>query len=176
MMASGRTAVFGLCMLSLMLCGVIAYEVSVWRGASSVAADTRRVAANGRQVPEDDADDMPSRYKEWLDQVLGRPLFSPDRRPVEVQVGARGLPRLTGIIVAGTQRVAIFAAASGQHPVIAEAGARVGAYQVQSIADEGVTVLGPEGTTLVRPIFDPSHPAAPAGPVARLPTSRASAR
>jgi hypothetical protein len=111
-----------------------------------------------------------------LHDVLARPLFSPDRRPVEVGVAAaRGLPRLTGIVVAGSQRVAIFAARSNEQPIVAQAGAHVGAYEVRTIADAGVTMMGPEGETLIRPIFDVFHPAASAPPPARPPVPKPAA-
>ena len=98
-------------------------------------------------------------HEDWFNEILARPLFNPDRRPIEA--GVRGLPRLTGIVVAGSQRVAIFAGPSNGRPVLAQAGAHIGAYEVRSIADEGVTVVGPTGTSLVRPAFAPARPTAP---------------
>ena len=72
---------------------------------------------------------------------LARPLFSPTRRGVETAV--IGLPRLTGIVVAGSERIDFFAGPTNEHPIVAQAGAHVGAYEVQTIADTGVTVVGP---------------------------------
>ena len=117
----------------------------------------------------------PDPHEDWFNQILARPLFNPDRRPIDT--GARGLPRLTGIVVAGAQRVAIFAGPPNGHPVLVQAGARIGAYEVRSIADEGVTVVGPAGTSLVRPAFDPtqqsaSQPARPANLQPNRPPAR----
>jgi hypothetical protein len=98
-----------------------------------------------------------NRLNAWRDQILLRPLFTPGRRPAEVAVqSVSGLSRLTGIILTGTRRVAIFAAPSGGPPIIVEEGARVGAYEVRQIADTSVTVAGPDGVTVIRPIFDPT--------------------
>jgi hypothetical protein len=93
----------------------------------------------------------------WRDQILSRPLFTPGRRPTEIAVqSVSGLSRLTGIILTGTRRVAIFAAQSGGPPIIVEEGARLGAYEVRQIADTSVTIAGPEGVRVIRPIFDPA--------------------
>jgi hypothetical protein len=66
------------------------------------------------------------------------------------------LPRLSGIVVSGSHKLAIFAG-SGK-PIVAEEGVRLGAYDVTAISDAGVTVVGPEGTTVLRPLFDPAPP------------------
>jgi hypothetical protein len=98
----------------------------------------------------------------WRDEILSRPLFSPGRRPAVVAAQSMtGLSRLTGIIHTGTRKVAIFAAPSGGAPIIVEEGAHVGAYEVRQIGDTNVTVAGPEGVTVIRPIFDPTPPAKP---------------
>lgn len=97
---------------------------------------------------------------ERLGIILARPLFSPDRRPAAS--GARsvsGLPRLAGIVVTGSRKVAIFAAPAGGKPVVADEGGRLGAYDVRAINEDGVTVVGPEGALVLRPIFDPAPPA-----------------
>ena len=101
----------------------------------------------------------------WLKDILARPLFSPGRRPVDG--GIRGLPRLTGIVVAGSQRIAIFAGPSGSHPIVAPAGTQVGAFRVLTVADTGVIIAGPNGTTLIRPAFDAAVPPALPSPLAR---------
>ena len=96
------------------------------------------------------------RPRRWLSGTYG--WARQDRRPAAS--GARsvsGLPRLSGIIVAGGRKVAIFAAPG--KPIVAEEGLRLGAYEVTAISDSGVTVAGPEGTTVLRPLFDPAQPA-----------------
>lgn len=106
-----------------------------------------------------DATVSPEQHATWFQETVARPLFSPDRRPTATDAHrVRGLPRLTGIIVNGARRVAIFAAASGGAGTVVEAGSRVGAYEVKDVTDAGVTVIGPEGVTVIRPIFDPGPP------------------
>ncbi len=97
-----------------------------------------------------------------LTEVLARPLFSPDRRPVASAARAvNGLARLTGIVITDRQKLAIFAGAPGSRPVVAEEGARLGGYMVRTINGLGVTVVGPEGSMVIRPVFDPTDPKTP---------------
>jgi hypothetical protein len=156
MITLGRAAPVFLSAMAAMLSGVIALEAVTWRQPLPTAAARPARPAEPNQVAKATG---PDPHNDWFNQTLARPLFSPDRHPIEA--GARGLPRLTGIVVAGPQRIAIFAGTSNGRPVLAQAGARIGAYEVRSIADEGVTVVGPTGTSLVRPAFDPARPAAP---------------
>jgi hypothetical protein len=172
----GRGLTIGLLGMSVVLCLVIATEVSGLRQGNASYPVAARVAAEARSASADAAE-APDRHEDWLSEILARPLFSPTRRPVET--GVSGLPRLTGIVVAGSQRVAIFAAPANGHPIVAQAGAHVGAYEVQTIGDAGVTVVGPGGTTLIRPIFDVARPAGsvpPPAPSARPPPARPGAR
>jgi len=172
MIALGRAAPIVLSAIAAALACAIALEVA--DSHHSVPATpirpSKAIAQNQAPLAEG-----PDSHENWLNQILGRPLFNPDRRPIES--GVRGLPRLTGIVVAGSQRVAIFAGPSNGRPVLAQAGAHIGAYEVRSIADEGVTVVGPTGTSLVRPAFDPARPAAPQSPKpANLQPNRPQAR
>ena len=88
--------------------------------------------------------------------VLARPLFRPDRRPPAAPGAAAGkaaeLPRLTGIMIDGGGRRAIFA--DERKPIVAVEGDRIGVYLVQAIAPGEVTVYGPEGQRVLRPAFD----------------------
>ena len=139
------------------LCGVIGLEIA-GRDDEPDAALVRpapMVAAGGQSAPA-----VPQGQRDTrLAAILARPLFSPDRRPAAS--GARsisGLPRLSGIVITGSRKVAIFAAASGK-AIVAEEGLQLGAYDVTAISDSGVTVAGPEGTMVLRPLFDPAPPA-----------------
>jgi hypothetical protein len=152
-----RVAPIGLFAVFAALCFSIAHEISDWQRKVPPHPTTSPVAVPGSSGMAE-APESPDQREAWLQQILGRPLFSPDRRRVEA--GLRGLPRLTGIVVTGAQRFAIFAAPSGGHPVVVQVGAHVGAYEVRTIAETGVTVVGPEGTTLVRPVFDAARPPA----------------
>lgn len=157
MMRIGRGLPIGLSAVAAGLCAVIGLEVSGWRqDAGSPAAEPPRVA---RHPVAAAAPVEPDQHAAWLNEILARPLFSPTRHSVEV--GVRGLPRLTGIIVAGSQRMAIFAGPSDGHPIIAQTGTHIGAYEVQTVAGDGVTVAGPTGISMIRPAFDASRPASP---------------
>ncbi len=165
----------GLSAASVLLCALLYSEISTGpRGATSYPA-AARIALGTRDHPAD-AVGASDRRAGWLTEIMARPLFNPTRRPVETTVS--GLPRLTGIVVAGSERVAIFAAPANEHPIVAHSGARVGAYEVQTIGDDGVTVVGPGGTTLIRPIFDVARPAGPAPgtPAARAQPARPATR
>lgn len=162
-----RALPLGLLAVLIGLSLVIALEItSAGQGDTPYPAAARQSAAErSSRTP---APQAPDQTDTWLKQILAAPLFSPDRRPVEV--GVRGLPRLSGIVVTGSQRLAIFAAPSSGRRIVAEAGARIGAYTVQTIADDGVTVVGPEGTSVIRPVFDAARQITPAPrPVAPAP-------
>lgn len=173
MISLKRILPIGLFLVSTALCATLALEVSEWHGRAVARPLAPQVMPPSRDEPPDNAG-VPDQHEAWFAQTLARPLFSPDRRPVEA--GVRGLPRLTGVVVNGSQRIAIFASPSGQHPIIVEAGGHVGAYQVQDIADAGVTVSGPQGTTMIRPIFDSGRGSGPALPSARAQVSRPAPR
>jgi hypothetical protein len=172
MISLARGLPIGLSALAAGLCLVIGLEVSDWPSDAAspttvrVKADQGPVAATTPRVPD--------QHAAWLTEIMARPLFSPDRHPVEI--GVRGLPRLTGIVVAGAQRVAIFAGPSNGRPIVAQAGARVGAYEVHTVDDDGVTVVGPEGTSTIRPVFDPKQPAAPQTRAGNLLSTRPAAK
>jgi hypothetical protein len=144
------------------LCGLIGLEIT-GRDGDADAALVRPapiMVAGGPSaaaVPRDQRDGR-------LGVILARPLFSPDRRPAASAArSVSGLPRLTGIVVTGSRKVAIFAAPG--KAIVAEEGLHVGAYDVTAISDSGVTVVGPEGTTVLRPLFDPATPAVAKAPV-----------
>ena len=158
MIAVRRSIPAGLALVAAALAGVVALEVVAWQQPETVVLPGRATTAAAAARPE--VVDGAGQQNDRLNEILSRPLFNPDRRPAAA--GVRGLPRLTGIVVNGSQHVAIFAGASGDHPIVAEAGAHVGAYAVRDIGDSVVTVIGPGGAaTTIRPAFDDSRPAAP---------------
>jgi hypothetical protein len=151
----------GLTAIVLGLSGVIGLEILNWQAMPEETRPARPVSVAPSGIPAAQAE-PPDGRDDRLSTILARPLFSPDRRPAAS--GARsvsGLPRLAGIVVTGSQRTAIFAAPPGSKPVVADEGARIGAYNVKAISEAGVTVVGPEGTTMLRPMFDTAPP--PAG-------------
>jgi hypothetical protein len=92
---------------------------------------------------------------EWVSTILGRPLFSPDRRPSSTPAavaGLPGLPRLSGIMVGPFGRSAIFAA-EGAKPIVAQEGARVAGYTIKAIEATQVRLIGPNGNVVLYPTF-----------------------
>jgi hypothetical protein len=93
-------------------------------------------------------------------RLLGRPLFSPDRRPaaaappaqVAATDGATDLPRLAGVIVGPERRSAIFADGAGK-PSVAGEGASIGRFTVRAIGPGKVTVTSSEGESVLRPWY-----------------------
>jgi hypothetical protein len=167
---SARPVVLALVLLGLV--GGIAYEAQDWSAGpteqrlsptghvSSQGAGS--TTASGSAARPGATAAASNRLTSWRDQILSRPLFSPDRRPAEkIAHSVNGLSRLTGIIGTDSRRVAIFAAQSGGAPIVVEEGAHIGAYDVQQITDTTVTVTGPEGTTVIRPNFDAAVVARP---------------
>jgi hypothetical protein len=106
----------------------------------------------------------------WADTVLSRPIFSADRRPESVDTGhTHGLARLTGIIISGDSRSAIFAA-KGQKPTIVSEGGEVGGYRLLHISYDSVELDGLSGTLTLHPQFPlpaPGAASAPARPAPR---------
>jgi general secretion pathway protein N len=103
--------------------------------------------------------------------LLRRPLFSQTRRPPNVAspagvaaVAAEPLPRMTGILIDGPNRRAIFAGASGGKATVVVEGGHVGAFTVQTIDPRQVTLVGPGGPRTLRTAFDPALPAPAAVP------------
>ena len=111
-------------------------------------------------TPDASAD---AQISQWASTALARPLFNADRRPVE-QPGTESdaLPRLSAIIITGSNRAAIFDA-SGQKPQIVPEGGEIDGYRLQHIAPGTVDLLGPDGPVTLRPRFaspDPTTPTA----------------
>ena len=92
---------------------------------------------------------------EWVSSILGRPLFSPDRRPSSAAAavaGLPGLPRLSGIMFGPFGRSAIFAP-DGAKPLVAQEGARIAGYTVKAIEATQVRLSGPNGSIVLYPTF-----------------------
>jgi hypothetical protein len=157
-------AAIGLGLAALVLSGTIAMELAGLDAGPARAPGLRSPAA---RVASRDPMPSPQQIDRKLDAILGRPIFSPDRRPIDRAQGVPGLSRLTGIIVAGSRRIAIFAPPGDGHSIVAEAGAHIDAFLIVSISDTGVTVSGPDGTRVVTPVFGPP-PQRPLKPLAPL--------
>jgi hypothetical protein len=94
-----------------------------------------------------------SNIVQWGNAILARPLLNPDRRPVRAPELAADdtLPRLSAIIVIGGVRHAIFA--GDTKPQLVTEGGEIGAYRLQTVAPDRVTLLGPDGSVTLRPQF-----------------------
>jgi hypothetical protein len=88
--------------------------------------------------------------------LLARPLFSRVRRPpIALSQTVPQPPRLSGIMITGAGRYAIFAPAGG-HPIIAAEGSSVGVYKISEITTRQVIVRGPAGVVTLRTSYGAS--------------------
>jgi hypothetical protein len=155
---------------ALVLAGVLRWQVQDEVAAEVPPAPPAESHADGIAPPA--VVDRPAQVA----KVTGRPLFEPGRRPsmdapaaVPAPV-ARIVPRVTGVLVSATDRSAIFDSAGTGAATVAREGGRVGEYTVQRIAAGQVTLMGPDGPLMLRPVFDKNRPPPPpTPPVAGLP-------
>jgi hypothetical protein len=112
----------------------------------------------------------PKRAARFAATALDRPLFSKDRRPPQqasqADASAARLPRLSGIMIAGRLRRAIFE--DGRTPMVTAVGDRMGVFRILAIAPADVTVEGPDGTREVALAFDADRPVSPPMPASGL--------
>ena len=165
-----RILLTGLGAASLVLSVVIGLELvpgtsrMVPKPAASPAA-AKDPPPNALRQADVDRDDL-------VDTLLARPLFSPTRRPDRAAVAAEDgvrptvdLPRLSGILISGDRRQAMFQAEGDDKPTVLEEGGEVAGWQVQKISDFTVVMSGPGGPRTVKPEFDPNaKPGEPAMP------------
>lgn len=164
-----RPAFYALAITAAALLGTLTIELD--RGSpdfDTTSAPPRiapPVSAEPRQASAAD------HTNDWVAAILARPLFSPDRRPPPEDGQGRAassttLPRLAGVLVSPSGKAVFFAGDAGGKPVIVREGGRVGAFTVQVIEAGQVTVTGPEGTQVLRPVFEHNvSPPAPASPI-----------
>lgn len=89
----------------------------------------------------------------WGAVVLARPLFNPSRRPPAAGLAREvEIPRLSGIMITPSEKIAVFSPAAGS-PIIVVKNSRMGAFTVMSITSDSVTVKGPEGVIVLRSDF-----------------------
>ena len=141
---------------SVLLLGVIALELRP-EPASIVVAGA---PASPAGAAVDGTGGHSARLDQWLATALARPLFSQTRRPpVErPESGADnslGGARLTGIVIAPGQRLAIFAVAGGK-PLELTEGETLSGWRVGSIAAGQVSLTGPGGSRTLLPALDPA--------------------
>jgi hypothetical protein len=113
--------------------------------------------------------------KQLVSVILARPLFNSTRRPSQTTEISNnfelGGARLTGIVIAPGERLAIFDI-KGSKPVVLNEGEIVSGWRVDSIAPSEVSLVGPAGVKTLQPKLDPAHTvtasSAPPASAARL--------
>ena len=143
-------------LLALLLLLTLYVEHGLLRSEDDTSALPPRAQLPGLAVAETTMDT--DRSLEWAAKTLARPLFNPTRRapPGTSSAGTANaaLPRLSGILVSSSQKRAFFTPVGGGKTIVAGEGAQLGAYVVQSIGGGAVTLMGPGGRIVLRPIFD----------------------
>ena len=110
-------------------------------------------------------DALPDRTDRYASEVLARPLFTQARRPLgkapmpAAPGPAETLPRLSGVMISGSLRRAIFEVGSAS--VAGGVGSAVGDYRIIEIAPSRVTLLGPKGIRTLGLAFDAKPPPPP---------------
>lgn len=167
-----KRLLFLLGLLAMTLMATIRLELrpnTLDEDAMSARIPRPTVATMGAPLPADVAGSG-NLAQAWVDTILARPLFALDRRPAataDTRAAPRTLPRLTAILLNGARREVIFAGIDGGRPITVAEGDLLNGFRVQSIEASEVTVVGPEGTRVVRPSFDPHPPSVSPAPVVR---------
>ena len=141
---------------------VIAWELRAGAEGPPAVAVSLPQDAKAEETPRSPVD-----LQQLSAALLGRPLFSPSRRPPVAGTAARAetppdvpLPRLSGILVASDGRIAIFAGEN--RAVIVQEGGRIGRFTVRSIGPGEIVLQGPDGFRSLRPSFGPNQGGQPA--------------
>lgn len=154
-----RLVSFGLLIGAVALSAMLAWEVGAFVPAQPPVAAPPRVSVAASTVPAV----APDRTSDWVNAILARPLFSPDRRPaaaaaVGSATAVSGLPRLSGVLVGPFGRRAIFAA-DGSKPMVVGEGGQVSDWTVRVIEAGAVRLMGPGGEQVLHPSFAQSDAA-----------------
>ncbi len=128
---------------------------------ASVTRDDEAVIPSQSQAPQQASQPAvppmpPLDQQQWAATAMARPLFARNRRPVTVAAGVTAapvLPRLSGVLIDGGNRRAIFAGLDGGRPAAVTEGGEVAGFRVQRIEAGQVTLLGPDGPRVLRPSF-----------------------
>jgi hypothetical protein len=146
----------GLLALACCLTAVVTVEV-LWPGAVlDDLAPMPGPAAIARH------DDHPAANRTQLTAraatIVARPLFDPTRHPMPAAAQPANAnevrPRLSGVIVNGAQRMALFVAGPGEKPRIVREGEAIGPWTLGAISPGEVMVIGVDGPRQLRPMFD----------------------
>ena len=144
----------------LLLCAIlIAVNAAELRSSSEAGILNRaeqavRVRLASRLVVH--ATDADRSDKAWVDLILARPVFAPDRRPAQPATAAvvrRAIPRLAGIIKSSEEALAIFQA-RGEKTTAARIGEAVEGWQIKTITVDEVGLQKANERISLRPQFD----------------------
>lgn len=147
--------------IAALLTAIVAAEV-----VPSVAPTATHVALHSGQLGRDLATPPaePDHLQTWIRTALARPPFRPDRRPAEeASAAAAGLPRLAGIVISPTARVAIFSPVGASTPVVAGVGGTIGVWTVTRISPGSIVIAGAGGSHVLRPTFRIDSATSPSG-------------
>jgi general secretion pathway protein N len=165
-----REALWPVCLAALLSVAVLAEILAPAEVSAPLPAPRENAAATAAQG------DAASLTASWAAAILARPIFRPDRRPLEAApVAQAAMPRLTAIVITADGASAIFVGDDGT-AVSVKAGGLVDGQTVKSIAASGVTLGSPGGVTILRPQFGAAvgGPGTAAGaPAAGAPTAEA---
>jgi hypothetical protein len=108
-----------------------------------------------------DAESVAKDTQAWANTIVDRPLFTVGRKPPKQgpgnhQVASSGLPRLSGIMITGFGRRAIFMPDGGKALTLGE-GATLDDYTIRQIAADRVVLTGAKGDMVLRPAYDAAH-------------------
>ena len=162
---SDRVAIFfwaGSALFGAILTGELysSGDLDVQPAATVVPASEATRAVQHKQSPP--VDDL-------IATSMDRPLFSATRRTTERAVPNRPADpeltdvRLTGIVIDGDHRSAIFAK-QGAKPLVRSEGEMVSNWRLDNVGPRAVMLAGPAGTAILEPKSDPNlvRPARPA--------------
>ncbi len=139
------------------LAGLLLLELHLAIAPPAVNARRAFIAS---QTPHVQSRDLPPQaaLSAWREMMLSRPIFDPTRRPpAAVATAPLQIPRLSGIMVTPTEKIAVFSPTSGA-PIVIDQHGRFGPFTVLAISDDSVTIQSPGGIIVLRSNFSNSGP------------------
>lgn len=152
------SALFGAILTGEMYAGYL--DVQPVATVAPVSEPTRAVQSK-LTAPGNDPEKQRPSVNDLIATSMGRPLFSATRRPIEQKTTDRPADpeltdvRLTGIVIDGDHRTAIFAK-QGAKPLVRAEGEMVSDWRLENVGPRAVTLTGPAGTTVFEPKSDPN--------------------
>jgi hypothetical protein len=130
------------------------YQIEELRSFDLVAQTDVAVSAFRPQANGGTGAVQSSTHASWERVILEKPLFSVTRRPFvnEVRVVPPQVPRLSGIIISPSARLAIFAPEAGRQ-VIRREGEHVDNFAIKQIFPTKVVLVGAQGNVVLEPQF-----------------------